>query len=70
MAVGAREEAIPLQGLIELILDGRVAYEIREDNTSTIAAVRKGYSMALRHLLRQQRCSLGQLHELVTEASP
>ena len=55
MAVGAREEAIPLQQLIEMILDRLVACEIGEDKTSTIKAAHKGYSPALKHLLRQQR---------------
>ena len=44
--------------------------EIGEDNTSTIAAVRKGYSPHLRHLLRMQRVSLGSLHDLITEDPP
>ena len=70
MAVGAREEAIPLQQLVELILDRAVACEIGEDNTSTITAINKRYSPALRHLLRQQRCSLGHVHDLVTDPPP
>ena len=43
---------------------------IGEDNAVSITAIRKGYSPALRHMLRQQRCALGQLHELITELTP
>ena len=41
-AVGAREETIPLQGLVELALDMQVPAEISEDNQATIAAIKKG----------------------------
>ena len=58
---------MPVQGLIEMILGRPVVCEIGEDNSATIAAVRKGYSPHLRHLLRQQRCSLGQTQELITD---
>ena len=70
MAVGAREEAIPLQGLVELALDRPVRAEVGEDNQATIAAIKKGYSPQLRHLQRQQRTSLGQVHDLVTDPPP
>ncbi len=70
MAVGAREELIPVQELVELVLGRPVPAVIGEDNTSTITAVRKGYSPHLRHLLRMQRVSLGQLHELITDEPP
>ena len=59
MAIGAREEAIPLQALCELALDRPVEAIVGEDNEATIKAVEKGYSPALRHLPRQQLCSLG-----------
>ena len=44
MATGAREEAIPLQGLVEMVLGRPVVYEIGEDNTSSIAAMREDTS--------------------------
>ena len=34
-----------------------------EDNTQCIAAVKKGYSPALRHLARTERITLGVAHE-------
>jgi hypothetical protein len=34
-----------------------------EDNTQCIAAVKKGYSAALRHLARTERIALGVAHE-------
>ena len=49
MAEGARLEAIPLQGLMELILDRPVDVEVGEDNTATIIAIKKGYSVAMRY---------------------
>ena len=70
MAEGARAEAIPLQRLMELILDRPVVVEVGEDNQSTITAVKKAYSLALRYTLRQQQCSVGGLHELFTEPPP
>ena len=70
MAEGARQEAIPLQRLMELILDRPVVVEVGEDNQATITAVKKGYSVALRYTLRQQQCSVGGLHELFHEPPP
>ena len=51
---------------VELALDRPVKAIIGEDNAATIKAIKKGYSPALRHLQRQQRCSLGQLHDSIT----
>ena len=64
MAEGAKLEASPLQGLMELTLHRPVDVEVGEDNTTTISAIKKGYCVALRYLLRQQRCSLGGFKEL------
>ena len=70
MAEGARMEAIPIQGLMELMLDRLVRVEVGEDNTATISAIKKGYSVALRYLVRQQQVSLGGLHDLFTDPPP
>ena len=40
---------------------------VREDNSATILAIKKGYSPSLRHLPRTERVSLGSLHELFHE---
>ena len=45
-------EALPAQHLMELILDRPVTVRIHEDNQSTIAIVKKGYSPKLRPMQR------------------
>ena len=62
-----REDALPLQDLVQLLLRKPVALVVKEDNTACIQAVRKGYSPALRSMPRTQRVSLGDLHETFQE---
>ena len=59
-------EALPAQRLLELVLGRPVRLVVLEDNESSIAVVRKGWSPKLRTLLRNQKCNLQQLHELIT----
>ena len=66
MAACLRNEAIPLQSLMQAILRRPIDLEIMEDNAATITSVNKGYSPSLRHLPRTQRVSLGLLHESIT----
>ena len=66
MAACLRNEAIPLQSLMQAILRRPIDLEIMEANAATITSVNKGYSPSLRHLPRTQRVSLGLLHESIT----
>ena len=59
-------EALPAQRLLESVLGRPVRLVVLEDNESSIAIVRKGWSPKLRTLLRNQKCNLQQLHELIT----
>ena len=63
MAVGVKREGWPLQTLLSTCLDRPVLLRAHVDNTAAIAAVRHGYSPALRHLARTERIALGVLHE-------
>ena len=67
MSEGLRNEALPVQALLQTVLQRPVALRIREDNEATITAVRKGYSPRMRYLLRTHRIALGTLKELTTE---
>ena len=59
-------EALPTQHLLSLVLGRPVRLVVLEDNESSIAIVRKGWSPKLRNLLRTQKTNLQQLHEIVT----
>ena len=39
--------------------------KIYEDNSGTIDVVKNGYSPALRHLLKTQKCSIDLLHQII-----
>ena len=58
------KEALPLQSLLEHILQRHVPVVVKEDNTQAISAVKSGYSPNLRHLSRVARVSVACLHEL------
>ena len=45
------QEAYPALSLFEMILRRSVTLRIKEDNTTTIKALKKGYSAKLRHCL-------------------
>ena len=64
LSCAVRKEGIPLQALMSAVLGRAVKLVAREDNTQCIAAVKKGYSAALRHLPRTQRLALGAMHEV------
>ena len=64
LASGLTEDAISLQELVSLVLRKPIPMIVREDNSATILAIKKGYSPSLRALPRQARVSLGSLHEL------
>ena len=62
-----RSELIPMQSLLQQILLMAIPGDLMEDNNSTIIAVNKGYSPAMRHLARTQRTALGLVHDVITE---
>ena len=64
MAGALRREALPFLTAIEKILKRRVTCKVFLDNTQAIAAIKNGYSPALRHLSRTQRVSLQAIHEI------
>ena len=64
LSCAVRKEGIPLQALMSAVLGRAVKLVAHEDNTQCIAAVKKGYSAALRHLPRTQRLALGAMHEV------
>ena len=66
MATGAKAEGIPAQIIMEAALRRRVPLVCLEDNTQCIAAVKNGYSAALRSLPRTERIALSVAHELFT----
>jgi hypothetical protein len=49
---------------IEKSLARPVKLVCKEDNTACIAAIKRGYSHALRYLKRHSGCSLGFVHEV------
>eukprot|EP00972_Heterocapsa_arctica_P011423 1674498-Heterocapsa_arctica.AAC.1 len=49
--------------LFSQVLGREVGLHCLENNTQCIAAVKKGYSAALRHLRRAERIALGVAHE-------
>jgi hypothetical protein len=63
LATYTRNEALPMQALLSLLLGRPVTLVAHEDNEAAIAIVRKGYSPSLRCLPRTQRCSLDVVHE-------
>ena len=67
MASGAKQEAIPAQLFMESALGRTVGLRCLEDNTQCIAAVRNGYSAALRSLPRTERIALSVAHEVFVE---
>ena len=63
MATSLKSEALPMVDLFSQALGRDVGLLCLEDNTQCIAAVKKGYSAALRHLARTERIALGVAHE-------
>ena len=69
MATSLKADALPLLDLLDAALGRPLKLHCLEDNTQCIAAVRNGYSPAVRHLSRTERISLGVLHEHFVEQS-
>ena len=71
---GLKKEVIPVLHQLEVSLNRPVKLICKEDNTACIAAVKKGYSTALRYLKRHAEISLGFTHEVFfpdrSEGSP
>ena len=61
---GMKREVIPLLHQLEVSLDRPVKLVGKEDNTACVAALKKGYSTALRYLKRHAELSLGFCHEV------
>jgi hypothetical protein len=68
LSTGLRQEALPIQELLEMLLGKKLWIMCKVDNTQALAAAKKGYSKRLRHLGRTQRVSLGVLNELIEDA--
>ena len=62
--LGLRKEVIPILQQIEVSLNRHVLLRGLEDNTACIAAIKRGYSSAMRHLQRHCRLSLGFSNEV------
>ena len=67
LSTAMKLEGLPMQDLFSRALGREVTLEAREDNTQCIAAVKNGYSAALRHLPRTERIALSVCHELFIE---
>ena len=59
-----RESVVPQQALWSILLQRPVKARIFEDNESTLAVIRSGYSPQLRHVAKHQRISVSIVHEL------
>ena len=57
-----RQQALPAQQLLDLLLGQSIDLFIKEDSSATISAIQRGYPPALRHLKRTQRIAIGFLH--------
>ena len=57
-----KKEIIPILHQMEVTLGRPVKLVGKEDNTACIAAIKKGYSLALRYLQRHAQVSLGFTH--------
>ena len=53
--------------LWERLLGRKVELRVKEDNEGTILVIEKGYSPALRHLLKTQKVSIDLLHRCFYE---
>jgi len=65
LAEGLHEELLPAVMLLNKLLgEGQIPRPVcREDNTAVVQAIKKGYSVKLRHLARTPKLSLASLHE-------
>ena len=67
MATCPKAEALPMLDLLSTALRREAHLNARDDNTQCLAAVKNGYSAALRHLPRTERISLSVCHEVFIE---
>ncbi len=68
LSTGLRQEALPIQELLETFIGSNLWLMCKVDNTQALAAAKKGYSKRLRNLGRTQRVSLGILNELIEDS--
>ena len=62
-----RESLVPQMELWSILLQRPINAVVHEDNESTIAVIKNGYSPQLRHLAKHHRISLGIVHEMSTQ---
>ena len=62
-----RNELIPAQDLLSLLLSEDLKAELLEDNAACVIACRKGYSPAMKYLNRTQRIAIGFVHDAIFE---
>jgi hypothetical protein len=67
LAKGLRETALPLTILLEAVVGSTVLLHVREDNEATIAVVKKGRSVVLRHISKTHRISLRWVAEVMRD---
>ena len=65
MTTALKANALPTQEVLTLLFGREMRLEVLEDNTSTIVAVKKGYSSKLSHLPRTHKLNVGWTHEVV-----
>jgi hypothetical protein len=70
LAIFTRNEFLPIQCLLQIILRRPIEMFVHEDNESCIAISKKGYSPSLRALPRTHRLSIGVCHETYYEPVP
>ena len=63
LSEGVFEELLPTYQLLQKLLDTPPSPVAHEDNAAVTQAVKKGYSVKLRHLARTPRLALSSLHE-------
>ena len=61
---GLKREVIPILAQLEVTLDRPVKLVCKDDNVACIAAIKRGFSTALRYLKRHAGLSLGFLNEV------
>ena len=66
-SLGLRREAIPAQGLLEVLLGRTPCIQHLIDNTQAILAIQRGYSKKLRHVNRTQRVNIGFLKDVLDD---
>ena len=62
-----RSHVLPLQVLWEAFLGRPVLARVFEDNAAVVTVVQSGFSVALRHLVKHQRISLGLIHDCIQD---